>query len=138
MITAIVIHCSDSPHGRGDNAETIHRWHQQRGWSGIGYHYVITESGVVQAGRPHYWTGAHVSGHNRGSLGICLIGRDTFTTPQMHSLHSTLRQLHRRYPAARICGHRDLDSAKACPGFNVQDVIDQERFQRAPLNVGQQ
>ena len=47
-IDAIVVHCSDSPHGRGNNAETIHGWHLARKWSGIGYHYVILEDGTVQ------------------------------------------------------------------------------------------
>ena len=36
--TAIVIHCSDSSYGTVD---IIDHWHKMRGWSGIGYHYVI-------------------------------------------------------------------------------------------------
>lgn len=125
MIGKIVVHCSDSPHGRGDNAETIHGWHKERDFDGIGYHYVIIESGEVQAGRPHYWTGAHVRGHNTGSLGICLIGMDTFTHGQMKALRELLRALHAQYPDAIICGHRDLDDSKLCPNFEVRDIADE-------------
>ena len=122
-IDHIVIHCSDSPQNRGDNAETIHRWHLERGWDGIGYHYVITERGVVQNGRPHYWPGAHVKKHNRNSLGICLIGEDSFTRNQMLSLRDLIDRLMSMYPDAHVCGHRDLDSGKTCPNFDVGEWI---------------
>ena len=119
-INKIVIHCSDSPH-RGDTAEDIHRWHIQRGWSGIGYHYVIGETGKVENGRPHYWTGSHVKGHNLGSLGICLLGTDYFTPAQMDSLTDLVFLLKAVYPDAEVCGHRDLDSRKTCPNFDVKE-----------------
>jgi len=125
VIATIVIHCSDSPHGRGDDAATIHRWHQEKGWAGCGYHYVICETGEVQRGRPHYWTGAHVRGHNEGSLGICLIGVDYFTPAQVKSLLALLRDLHEQYPSAVIVGHRDLDSSKTCPNFDVRDMVEE-------------
>lgn len=86
---------------------------------------MITETGEVQNGRPHYWTGAHVRGHNTDSLGLCMIGRDYFTTEQMDALRWLLRELHGQYPEAVICGHRDLDSSKTCPNFDVRDVVDE-------------
>lgn len=119
MIEKIVIHCSDSPHGRGDDAETIHKWHRERGWSGIGYHYVIVEDGTVQAGRPHYWPGAHVKGHNTNSLGICLIGEDDFTGEQIQSLKQLHTELSQKYPEAQWFNHYDLDSSKTCPNFDA-------------------
>ena len=84
MIKA-VIHCSDSPQGRGDNAQTIHRWHKERGFDGIGYHYVILEDGTVENGRPEFWSGAHAKGHN-DAIGICFIGDEDFTEAQFQSL----------------------------------------------------
>jgi len=121
MIEFLVVHCSASPQNRGDDAKTIHRWHKERDWSGIGYHYVILETGEVQAGRPEYWTGAHVRGYNSRSLGICLIGDGEYTDNQLESLRSKLRLLKHKYPNAKICGHRDLDDKKDCPKFDVQD-----------------
>ena len=86
MIKA-VIHCSDSPQGRGDNAQTIHRWHKERGFDGIGYHYVILEDGTVENGRPEFWSGAHAKGHN-DAIGICFIGDEDFTEAQFQSLYN--------------------------------------------------
>lgn len=119
----IVVHCSDSPHGRGDNAATIHGWHLQRGFDGIGYHYVITEDGTRQAGRPEYWTGSHVKNYNTGSIGVCLIGRETFTEDQYSELVALLRELKTRYPNAEIKGHRQLDPGKTCPNFDVPEFL---------------
>ena len=124
-ITRIVIHHSDSPAGRGDDAETIHHWHLDRGWSGIGYHHVITETGEVQNGRPHYWEGAHVRGFNEGSIGICLIGSGDFNHAQLKALKGLLRYLVKDYPDAVIVGHRDLDPNTECPGFDVRDIVDE-------------
>lgn len=119
----IVVHCSDSPQGRGDDAKTIHSWHLQRGWDGIGYHYVITEDGARQAGRPEYWVGSHVAKHNTLSVGICLIGREEFTAEQYGELVALLRELKGRYPQAKIVGHYQLDPAKTCPNFDVPAFI---------------
>lgn len=125
QIDKIVIHCSDSPQGRGDDAETIHRWHRERDWSMIGYHYVILEDGTRQHGRPEFMQGAHVRGYNEGSLGICLIGTPEELqqqhTPQFLGLIGLLIELKRRYPLASIHGHNEFDSQKKCPGFDVQD-----------------
>ena len=119
-IKHLVIHCSDSPQGRGDNAATIHRWHTEKGWDGIGYHYVILENGEVEAGRPEYWPGAHVRGHNASSIGICLIGNGVYTIKQYKSLGCLLLRLKERYENAKIVGHDELDSRKDCPCFDVQ------------------
>ena len=122
----IVIHCSDSPHGRGDDAETIHRWHLERGWGGIGYHFVITESGEIQNGRPLYWQGAHVSGHNRGTIGICLIGRESFTDAQFASLSNLTKGLMATYKLEKkdVVGHGELDKGKTCPNFSVRKFME--------------
>ncbi len=119
MINKIVIHCSASPNGREDTAEDIHRWHKEKGWDGIGYHYVIERKGKLVNGRPEYWQGAHASGHNENSLGICLIGTDEFTIEQWSILDNLLRKLSIKYPLAKVFGHNEI-SNKTCPGFNVQ------------------
>ena len=119
-IKYITIHCSASPQGRGDTAETIHGWHLQRGWAGIGYHHVILEDGTIENGRPHYWIGSHVGGHNSGNLGICLIGDYVFTDEQYSALASLLRDLLDKYPKAKILGHTNWpDTHKTCPNFDV-------------------
>ena len=123
MIKYLVVHCSASPQGRGDNAETIHRWHRERGWDGIGYHRVILENGNTEHGRPCYWNGAHVRGHNHESIGVCLIGEGgDATEQQLDSLRMVIGDLLDEHPSATVVGHCDLDSNKPnCPGFNVGD-----------------
>lgn len=118
-IKYIVIHCSDSPPGRGDDAKEIHRWHRQKGFDGIGYQFVITESGKCEAGRPLYWAGAHAKGHNHESLGICLIGQGEYSKLQWYTLENLVKYLVRQNPKALVVGHNDLDKDKPCPLFNV-------------------
>jgi len=124
----IVIHCSDSPQGRGDNAEAIHRWHRERGWSGIGYHFVVLEDGTVENGRPVYWPGAHVMHHNTDTVGICLIGKNEFTASQTESLGWTIVELLDKFPDAEVKGHCDLDRKKTCPNFDVGTWWDEWRL----------
>ncbi|QSM00586.1 N-acetylmuramoyl-L-alanine amidase [Oceanospirillum phage vB_OliS_GJ44] len=126
----IVIHCSDSPNGRVDTAEDIHRWHLENGWSGIGYHYVIERNGDVKPGRPHYWEGAHEKSVNHCSLGICLVGTDQFTDAQWINLESLVDQLLVQYPGVPVSGHRDHKPSKKCPGFDVKSWWAEAKKQR--------
>jgi hypothetical protein len=117
-IRYLVVHCSDTDDDL--TASDIHAMHLGFGWDGIGYHAVIIKDGTIEQGRPHFWSGAHVYGHNEESLGICLIGRNDFTPEQMTALDGLLRDWIARYPQARICGHRDFpNTQKTCPNFDV-------------------
>ena len=119
MIDKIIIHCSDTPNGRHTTGADIHRWHRERKWSGIGYHHIIRTDNKLEAGRPEYWQGAHAAGHNRGSIAICLIGRDEYNENQWDILDGLLRKKLIEYPNAKVIGHNEV-SNKKCPGFNVQ------------------
>lgn len=119
-IEYIIVHCSDSPPNRGDTAATIHAWHLQNGWSGIGYHRVILEDGKVENGRPLYWVGSHARGYNSKSIGVCLIGDGVYTHEQYSSLRKLIFKLLDRSPQAKVIGHRDIDDRKTCPKFDVK------------------
>lgn len=127
----IIIHCSATPNGRHHTAEDIHRWHTEppRNWSGIGYHYVIRVDGVLEVGRPEYWTGAHAKGHNTGSIGICLIGTDKYNLDQWLILKKLLNKLSVKYIDAKIIGHNEI-SSKSCPGFDVQEWLEKEFYKK--------
>lgn len=118
----IIIHCSATPNGRADTARDIHRWHKEKGWDGIGYHYVICVNGKVESGRPEYWAGAHASGHNSNSIGVCMIGTDIFFGTQWKSLERLIAKLMAENPKAKVIGHNEV-SEKDCPGFNVQEWL---------------
>ena len=119
-ISRLVVHCADTPDNEALDARAIHDMHLGFGWHGIGYHWVICRDGTLQSGRPEYWVGAHVKGHNEISLGVCLIGRRHFTDAQMQSLKALLKRWRAEYPDAEICGHCDFDyTEKTCPNFDV-------------------
>lgn len=126
QIKFLVVHISDSPKDRGDTAEDIHRWHQERGWSGIGYNAVITGTADIEPGRPDYWQGAHVldfdengEGDNSDSLGICIITNTAPDEDQLRVLEGWLLAKLAEYPEAKVVGHRDLDSRKTCPNMDI-------------------
>ncbi len=125
-INKVIVHCSATPEGRDISAATIDQWHRDRGWSGIGYHYVVKLDGSIEYGRDISKTGAHVKGHNTGSVGICYIGgcdtnmdaKDTRTPAQKESLLLLLKTLKKMHPEATIHGHNEF-SSKACPSFDA-------------------
>ena len=125
-INKIIIHCSATPEGIDISAATIDKWHRDRGWSGIGYHYVVSLNGNIEYGRPIDKQGAHVKNHNKGSIGICYIGgldehldpKDTRTIEQKESLLDLIKTLKRLNPEATVHGHNEF-AAKACPCFDV-------------------
>jgi len=131
-INKIIVHCSDSLWG---DAQIIDKWHKEdRGWSGIGYHFVILNGirrynapydksidGAIEDGRPVTEIGAHVKGHNRDSIGICLIGKEHFSATQLLvTLPDLLGRLIEEHNLMRsdVFGHRDF-STKTCPNFDV-------------------
>lgn len=137
----IVVHCSATGPDADIGVEDITRWHLQRGFDTVGYHYVIRRNGTQERGRRESAIGAHVRGHNINSVGVCLAGgvdaqgkpENNFTAAQFATLQDLLDELASRYPGARILGHRDLspdlngdgkitpnEFVKACPSFDVR------------------
>ncbi|MBE0454843.1 MAG: N-acetylmuramoyl-L-alanine amidase [Roseovarius sp.] len=126
-ITAIVIHCADTPAQMDIGAAEIRAWHTDppprgNGWRDIGYHWVIRRDGTVEQGRDESVAGAHVAGHNTHSIGICLVGGKhgaDYTRKQWAALDALVQHITGRYPGAKVIGHRDLDQGKQCPQFDA-------------------
>lgn len=113
-------------------AKDIDRWHRQKGWLKIGYHFVITRDGTLQKGRDLDEVGAHVAGHNHNSIGICMVGgtaqdskepENNFTDAQWAVLGILLSEMQQLFPTAQVVGHYQLDPKKACPSFDVVDYL---------------
>ena len=130
-INELIIHCSATAEGKDFTAADIDRWHRAQGWSCIGYHFVIRLDGTVEPGRSIDKAGAHCSGHNANSLGICYIGglapdgktpKDTRTPAQRLSLRNLITTLRHIYPGIALHGHRDYAN-KACPCFDVRKEL---------------
>jgi N-acetyl-anhydromuramyl-L-alanine amidase AmpD len=111
--------------------QDIRKWHRAKGWSDVGYHYVIRRNGTVEKGRGMQAIGSHVRGLNAVSVGICLAGgldenlkpSDNFTMAQKVALRGEIDRLLVEYPNAKVVGHRDVirpgDPPKACPCFDA-------------------
>ena len=126
-INEIIVHCSATPEGKDFTVSDIKKCHLERGFSDIGYHYVIYRDGSINKGRNESKIGAHCTGHNSHSIGVCYIGgvaldgktpKDTRTEQQKISLLSLLRELKKKYPKATIYSHREFAN-KACPSFDA-------------------
>ena len=126
-INEIIVHCSATAEGKDFTIDDIKKWHKDRGFSDIGYHYVVYRDGSVHNGRDVSISGAHCTNHNSHSIGVCYIGgcskdgktpKDTRTTEQIQALKNLLTELKKLYPKASIHGHRDYAN-KACPSFDA-------------------
>ena len=125
----IIFHCSDSSWG---NAAEITKWHLERKFSTIGYHFVILNGwtaqgyfdsdydGHIETGRNPEQEGSHTLGHN-DAIGICLIGKSKlFTDKQIEGAEELLDKLHTRYGEIRLYQHSDFDANKYfCAGLDL-------------------
>lgn len=140
-INEIIIHCTATREGKNYTVDDIRRMHIARGFSDIGYHYLIYIDGSVHTGRDINIVGAHCTNHNAHSIGISYVGgldssgktKDTRTTLQKESLVKLIKQLKSLYPTAKVIGHRDTSPdlngnglvepnewIKSCPCFDVK------------------
>lgn len=147
-INEIIVHCSGTPEGKDMTVEQITASHKKRGFTTIGYHYVVYRDGSIHNGRNVNVSGAHCTGHNTHSIGVCYIGglenipgvaydklpiKDTRTAKQKAALLKLLKDLKALYPKAKIIGHRDtspdkngngiiepFEWIKGCPCFDAK------------------
>lgn len=143
-IDKIIIHCSASKEGVDIGVKEIDVLHKKRGFKEIGYHYVIRINGVIEIGRDISKIGAHTTGYNTGSIGICYVGgldkngkiKDTRTYQQKNALYQLVKKLMEIYPIKEVKGHRDYSPdtngdgviskyewIKGCPCFEVSEFM---------------
>jgi len=129
-IDYIVIHCAATMPSMDVPIERVKKWHLDRGWSDIGYHYYITRDGEIHKGRKLSTIGAHVRGYNSKSIGICYEGginesgepEDNRTKAQKKSLLKVVQILKFVFSNAIVQGHRDFPNVnKACPSFDAKN-----------------
>jgi N-acetylmuramoyl-L-alanine amidase len=130
---AIVLHCTATLEGQPYNAVAIREMHQRRGFSDIGYHFLIGIEGEEWQGRkPLQAVGAHVRGFNDRTLGVSYVGGlrasdakpvDTRTPKQIKTMIDLLKRLMKVYPNAIILGHRDLS-----PDLDGDGIIEPFEF----------
>lgn len=139
----IIIHDSASPFG---DLLTINQWHKERGFkwvnprSGVevsaGYHYLIYNGflqggskynqlydGLIVPARPEHVEGAHCrsGGMNKKSLGVCLVGDESFSESQLYALRLLVFGLCSKYKIdlKNILGHKEVDKKKQDPRLDL-------------------
>lgn len=139
-VDTIFVHCSATQPSwmaaasLSAKVNEIDRWHRERGFGRIGYHWIIDRNGEIAKGRAETEIGAHAKPHNTGSIGICLIGghgsseNDAFEanyTPEQNlALRNLIDDIKARTKITKIRGHNEV-AAKACPGFRVKRWLNQ-------------
>ena len=126
-VSYIIIHCSATRETQDYTPEQLKHDHLQRGFIDVGYHFYIRKDGTITQHRRLNEVGAHCRPFNRCSIGICYEGgldakgkpKDTRTLKQRASLVALLRDLHRQFPKALICGHCEMPGAspRECPCY---------------------
>ena len=90
----IILHHAEASRA---SVEEVNRWHLERGWTGIGYHFYI---------------------RNSRAIGICVEGSymsETMPQAQLDALKDLIRTMMAKYPGAKLLRHKDVNSTD-CPG----------------------
>ena len=127
----VILHCSASKDYPKDNkafdligAADIDAWHKARGWEGIGYHFVIRQTGVIEHGRDLSVMGAHCKGHNKDTIGVCIIGNGDFNKEQIDALEDLYHDMNTEFGITwqEWFGHREFTDKKTCPNNSMELV----------------
>ena len=125
--------------------KSIQEFHQDgRGWSDIGYHFLVDMAGNIYQGRPETVLGARVGGANTGNIGVCILGcyhppetsipcNDEMSYDSEKSLIQLYAWISDTYGVEPkvLKGHRDYFGNTSCPGNNVWSMLPQLRSEIA-------
>jgi len=131
--------------------KSIQDFHQNgRGWSDIGYHFLVDQAGNLYQGRPFLVesvtleegptlvNGAHAGGANTGNIGLSVMGCfhpsegphcvDVLNAATLNTIVTMFAFLSETYGISpdNIMGHRDFGST-SCPGDNNYALLPEIR-----------
>lgn len=112
----LIVHYSEGP--TTQSVRSIQDFHMDgRGWSDIGYNFLVDVKGRIYEGRGWLVQGSHAPGHNTSGIGVCMIGRDGDATPAAKKAIRWLYDEAVRLAGRNLAklGHRDV-YATSCPG----------------------
>lgn len=119
--------------------QTVHGWHLNNGWTGIGYHYIVRKDGSIYRGRPENVVGSHTLNYNSYSIGIAAEGDfqlENMPEVQKNSIIELIAYIKSRYGNLDIKRHKDL-MATSCPGKNYpfQEIIKGKGYTVEPIKA---
>lgn len=139
-IKYIVVHCT-----AGREAQTVEQVKAEfkaRGWKNPGYHYLIDRNGHIHNLLDESGVANGAKGYNQNGIHISWMGGvdanrkpvDNRTVVQKIMLKTLVKRMMKKYPKAKVCGHRDLSPdlnrdgkitpnewTKVCPCFDVRE-----------------
>jgi len=138
-INKAVVHCTGSDEKKDSSFERVKLLHTGnkktpiswgkyqtfcRGWSDIGYNFLIMNDGEILPGRPIHKKGAHCKGHNHDSIGICLIGNKEFSKEQFESYKKLKEELKVEFGLkdSGFYPHNHFNKNKTCPNFDLNSL----------------
>ncbi len=113
------------------SVKDINWWHIQRGYSCIGYHYLVRKDGSIYKGREDNVIGAHAKGYNSTSIGVCFEGRyskEIMPQAQIKAGMELVEYLKQKYNIKKVLKHKDVNSTD-CPGslFPFDEIVGQAK-----------
>ncbi|MFK5891422.1 MAG: N-acetylmuramoyl-L-alanine amidase [Flavobacteriaceae bacterium] len=144
--THIIVHHSETNYPSNQDYSDVIRsiWNYHKitnGWDDIGYNWLIDPNGVLYEGRGDGVKGAHFSGMNSNTMGVCLIGNFQTATPTNNAINKlqdliaweatdkNINVLTSSYLSNtglylhHIAGHRDGGTGTVCPGNNLYNLL---------------
>lgn len=104
------------------SADDIDKWHKQKDYSCIGYHFFIRKDGTIYRGRQENAVGAHAYQNNYNSIGICFEGdfeKEQMTDTQVEAGKELVAYLKNKYNISKVQKHSDVNNT-SCPGKNFR------------------
>lgn len=104
------------------SADDIDKWHKQKDYSCIGYHFFIKKNGTIYRGRQENAIGAHAYQNNYNSIGICFEGnfeKEQMTDAQVEAGKELVAYLKNKYNISKVQKHKDVNNT-SCPGKNFR------------------
>ena len=121
--------------------QDYHQMHLNKGWAGLGYHFMVDTDGTIYKGRPVNYVPAGIENANQDSLQICAIGNfENMTMPdvQREAIKELIAYCKSSYGTiSYLCGHKEK-MATDCPGSNyplqtMKDTFANGLIQVAPV-----
>ncbi len=124
QITHIAVHHSAAPATIPPRRiAEYHVYSESHQWPGMGYHFYIGPNGTIYHTQDLKLISWHVHKNNSYTVGVCLAGNFTRTTPPRPQLDAAARLIawlmqELRIPAEYVLGHKEFPlNATACPGY---------------------